>query len=918
MGLYKKNQDGESLFAGKGKSVVNHNDLTGKDANNSHPISAITNLQTVLDNIQSEVNNKATQETTTNLQGQINSLVLSPGASTGDVTNEVVQARTGIDGKSQATLNDRITHDVGQLKEQIHNGLYQLGSHKNFTFNVSDVVDRQTKTNGELFDETNTQWVSTVKLFNVSMFENIFLKTSEMRGYIYYYSNDFTFIEREVIENKKTLSTGSAAYARLCLRYIDEKESDINDMTSKILLNCTTKDDEISEELLDSKISTLEKELKDETVEVEQTGMKKYTPAFNYKRARYIVEDGELKEDGYVDATKIYKCPKLLLINFLTAEERLYLYIGDIINGMFVPDKNYILNVTSTGYANYCNQANFIPVEIEEGKYFYFGKTSAAGNDYEVYGTDIDFRKCYEVNNYIPFSASPNTGGINNPEKYYSCIIPSESHYIVIPDTNDHSTIFTFMTKDATVNPDKTYVESIMSNKWFGFVPSGRCAFIRSRQYERFGKDIHVYLMGKQYENPHGKSRVMREVAEKIQKYFIFESKVGIPWSDSANLMKAGKYFEGIPYSSYWKSAHYVGFDVTPFTALSAAADEYSIFYDKTPSRSRINAGRGGTGYGTVCSAYISLISGNPYPQSNRGMSYDSNYEIRMTSSISSGDMLIQDDFGHIVMVDDKFKKGYSLYEGVQPTSSHTYRTVDGSRNGMLQSRTRESYCDDYTYLVNNKDVSGFSKSYLDFENIEIVNGSIRPWTGNKSVLGNYDKSHGGIWITVHDDARVAHITKPDGSIVDVDVQGKTVAEITDYVTMDGEYSLHSDVSDVKEYFRFFDAGHIELRFDNNRKAIFSNPNVDYAYITAEGYGISGIKDDDDDEGGSMVVANGKYYPLLTDDKIRGNAACMIWNEWGRYSCEFELTIQENENEHTPSDTEEPEQEGTVTGSESE
>ena len=146
MGLYKKNQDGESLFAGKGKSVVNHNDLTGKDANNSHPISAITNLQTTLDNIQSEVNTKATQETTTNLQGQINNLTLSVE----DVTNEVAEARTDTDGKLQATLNDRITHDISQIiaRIDINSDLKVLGLDADFENNsftkIGGCIDKET------------------------------------------------------------------------------------------------------------------------------------------------------------------------------------------------------------------------------------------------------------------------------------------------------------------------------------------------------------------------------------------------------------------------------------------------------------------------------------------------------------------------------------------------------------------------------------------------------------------------------------------------------------------------------------------------------------------------------------------------------------------------------------------------------
>ena len=142
MGLYKKNQDGESLFAGSGKSVVNHNDLTGRDANNSHPISAITDLQATLDNMQSEVNTitnevvqarteiaaKASNESVSDLQTEMAVQTARMDQLVGEVppgsADEIADARVMVDGKIATNLGDAIRTQAALLKEQLATKYY--------------------------------------------------------------------------------------------------------------------------------------------------------------------------------------------------------------------------------------------------------------------------------------------------------------------------------------------------------------------------------------------------------------------------------------------------------------------------------------------------------------------------------------------------------------------------------------------------------------------------------------------------------------------------------------------------------------------------------------------------------------------------------------------------------------------------
>lgn len=594
----------------------------------------------------------------------------------------------------------------------------------------------------------------------------------------------------------------------------------------------------------------------------------------------------------------ILKCPKYLGWH-LSGESRLFLYIGDMVDGVFVLDESYIFDTLSDGTLNYLKAEHNKIIETDGKKYFYYRVFTDEG--VEIIGSDVFPITDFDNTSITPYYFS-NTGAFGTNEAYYSMILPAGCYY-AFRENEDAAHGNARINLGYESEGKKVTVDIYPS---FGHIPANAGVVLLRIPKEYSLDDIQLYISKPIISDAKsGMRRRAREIAADMMHKFSFESKKGIAWSDSEKLMKVGERFFGVPYSSRWKNTHHVGFEISPETAMNALNDEYSIAYDGgvDDAGERLDSvsghteipNKGGTGYGLVCSSFVSLICGNPYPQTNRGFTFDSNFEMSLSNDLNPGKCLIDSGLTHVVFVDEIYDKGYALYEGVQPCAAKTVHTNYLTAPSHLKNRTDAGMLDDYIYALVNRDKSGYNRNFYNFD-VTVANGSVRPWRGNKAVYGPWDKSKEGssIGITIHDGAAVAYLVMPSGFTHNLNVLGLNYLDIAKYVTEDGVYELYSDVSDTREYFKYYSHDPVTLSFDPDGKAVFDSENAEYVYATVSGFG-GDFGRYVEDSNGPIVIAKGKYYPDLANDpdRIRALYGCIISDPandcWGKYACICEL-----------------------------
>lgn len=334
--------------------------------------------------------------------------------------------------------------------------------------------------------------------------------------------------------------------------------------------------------------------------------------------------------------------------------------------------------------------------------------------------------------------------------------------------------------------------------------------------------------------------------------------------------------FYSVPYSSRWVNSHFIGFEVTPETALNAIADQYSIFYDdgSVSGSSEINNIRKGPGYGLVCSAFVCLIMGNAYPQTNYGMMVDSNFiKNKYIYPINSG-IYINKKLSHSVYVSNVGLNNLKLSE----CASGGIKTKGINFTSVISSLNK------YNNFITVVDRNGYDANFYDFDNIKLTLGNVRPWRGNKCVYGNWDKSAdgSGIILTLHNNPRIVYMKKPDGVIKKYFVNNSyRYLNVSDDVDVDGIYEIYSDLNQIKEYFKYYNTPAVQMKFSKGGKISFSDSNVEYCYI---------VYRNEKNENKSLVLAKNKIYKTIYENInniVKINAAIIrdpATECWGRYS----------------------------------
>lgn len=682
----------------------------------------------------------------------------------------------------------------------------------------------------------------------------------------------------------------------------------------------------------------------------------------NQTQDRYVRNaDGTVTSSGTLKLfSAIVPCPRYLGWK-LTEKSAVYLYIFKKINGEYIIDTDYEFATykNNSGEVLY-NYLSYVQKEYGEGsgaynrfietedRYFCY-RISAEGDGVTLLGADEWPEGMTENIAVAPDSVSPKRTHLKNGANY-SVVLPEGCAYAVrIADSAEYSHR-DFNVSVVYEEAGKAKAERISNGASFGVIPSGQGAALLTIPGKCPLKNVSIYTSKfVEVSSVGGRRQKARDMAQKLIRDFSFESRKNILWNDSSLPLQEGKRFYGVPYSSRWVNSHYVGFEVSIETALNALDDPYSIAYDggkeaiteqnETASASWFPSVSGsseisrndekpkeggGPGYGLVCSAFTSLIFGNPYPQTNRGFTFDRNFAIVPMTTLVSGTIAVNKGLSHCVMVDELYREGYSILEAADPCVAKTVHTNTKTVDGALNSKTRISFLDNYMYAVANLDDSGYGTPLLKFPT-SLPNGVVRPWRGHKSVYGPWDKDGSagkykgsGIGVTIHPTPEqtaagtvpVIVSFTPLGENGQAEVLNTSVLATTHYldisgaVSGSGTYKVSCGDGNPEE-FRYYAHDPVTLSFDAEGRAVFSHPDILYAYVSVRGYG-SGLTSDLGNDTGGMVIAAGKLYPDLAADtnRIRTVYAAIaeerdkdgkkIADYWGRYSvvCSQDVTSE--------------------------
>lgn len=667
----------------------------------------------------------------------------------------------------------------------------------------------------------------------------------------------------------------------------------------------------------------------------------------------YYTVDG--KTTKLSNCTVLADCPKFLGWNIEGSNVRLYLYIvknvpssglGDMLvdnwtavyeasDGSKVP--YYRFNVDSERNAYNCmnnSHSRIIKIDEDDLKFYYsieIPNTSKAPGKVTIFGCDAlpgnEMDIPAVVPNWVSSGGNPQVG-YSSTISCYSIVLPTDSYYAVLRnkpsvDQIDYPDgLFNVSYEDAEGNVN------VIPGASFGYIPANVGPALLRIPIGCTLDDITISTSKPVQSNMNsGRRRLAKEIGKDAITKFKFTSQKDILWNDSERLMETGRMFYGVPYSSRWTNSHFVGFEVSPETALNALNDPYSIAYDggvKTrvvdEETGEVTVTRfdpvnttepginfeigddGGPGYGLVCSAFSMLMNGNPYPQTNRGFTFDSGFSVEKVTDVNAGMLMVNRGMTHVVMVDEVYDNGYSLLEATDPCVAKTIHTGNIEKASYADSKTNVKFLDDYVYSVKNWDIDGYDKNLTNFD-VEVTESNARPWRGHKCVYGPWDKSErgSGIGVTFKNAGGAAVIQEPSTITRVVAADGNThYADISWYVEQGGSgtYKLISDAGE--SYFRYFNHDDVVLNFDEDGRAYFSHDDVEYVYVEVEGYGGEFSKYTADDFGktedewaktGPMVIAKGKRYPDLAKhpSRILDVRAAIVSDPtmndcWGKYS----------------------------------
>ena len=497
----------------------------------------------------------------------------------------------------------------------------------------------------------------------------------------------------------------------------------------------------------------------------------------------------------------IMKCPAFLCLRYINEDAAGYIYFYDLVDGEYVPRWDIINLSTTTGVKNWVKYAaaksNGFMMEVPDDVYV---QMYCSDGNIELYGWDGEkFGIPVSADSTVPTTAG--TKGYLMADGSYGITVPGSATFV--------------MANGCTMGTINGFVDGVATNidtnnaKGFIAMPTGyeyfriRCTSNLNGEAStkaHFGdiSEMLSVVVHAESERAAGRAKKVLDNARNA---------CGIRWTPKQAVQvnntgytatfKPGVEYMGIPYCSNWELAHYIGWHVSPHTFVNAVNDENSIFYKETVE----NAGVKAPYYGTVCSAFATMCAGWKYPQINAAMLYDPYLDIHRTAKPPIGDVYMFIDqatnLNHALLPEriDYVGKdiAISTYESIRPVSCRYTRYLSAGENLNEYGYAVQHHFSDPDMSVN--------IPYMDLEDVQIVNGSARPYKGNKSV---YTSAEGSVKINIKDtNAAQLFLRHESGEEQIIVLDGSNQIDVFSKISKDGIYYIYTNTDATRESFEF-------------------------------------------------------------------------------------------------------------------
>ena len=537
----------------------------------------------------------------------------------------------------------------------------------------------------------------------------------------------------------------------------------------------------------------------------------------NISFKRYVVEDGEIVEKDEGDAgTDYIKCPPYVVITFDNNEitARILMYFYTLEAGEYKPIWNLLNQTSSTNIKNYLSANNTKNRVIEVPDNTFMKISTAIDGDIRVFGWNGNHfgqSVCASGRDYtngIRSSAVTGKTGLLIPGDVSMVI--TKKHIINsvwgIDENGNRTDIST--TEKQSINLPKGY-KYFYADISEGYMPISAITPNATKAVQ-FGNldDSFVFVKSVNTENAFGRAESALARAKKISKIRWSAMSDALTVANGNSYFATNRVFEGVPYSSEWTKACYLGWHISAHTFVNAANDKRSVFYTEEGRHK-------GPGYGLVCSSYATLVCGFPYPVVNNGFGLDPKCYELVVNKPQLG-MVMTKNKEHCLIV-NSFESGnsynaYTLYEQSTPVTRElvNYSFITNDSN----STKNYPYINDYIYAANHLDaIDGFNGTY-DLDDITITGGSARPNRGDRSVYTSNDV----IKINIKDLTastcymqectynKTSRVFTPVGNVTSMNIEASNKPNvIIDSGSLnDGAfYAVWTNTDDTKEYFEY-------------------------------------------------------------------------------------------------------------------
>lgn len=525
-------------------------------------------------------------------------------------------------------------------------------------------------------------------------------------------------------------------------------------------------------------------------------------------------------------------CPKRLFLRFTETTARIYLYFYNLVDGVYVPDWTILgagMYAGTNRIMNYLNSGSVpsLVIDLPDGMYMQASVDQSVSGDVLLYGWDgVKFGPA--VSGITTMSTSTGDmgglkpGGVNADGEPYSgvknggVVLPGSAKGFICTSGKDAIIYLFRVTGEGMDEKPLAAVSRFceLPGDCIYYIARFAPEYVSASNYQEstitgdLSDRICVFCEA-DAQKPSAKALAVIEQAKRI---------CDVKWTAAADLKvvkreiyyKQGVTYNGIPYGSSdaWDLAHYVGWHVSLHTFVNAANDPNSILYTEKLG----NADYSAPYYSLVCSAFATAAAGWPYPNTNHGFIYDPKV-MMVPCHVPPIGSVWSDVFSHCVVPErvDQFADGCAVtaYEQMHPHGMRTTRYSNisaANEKDSFNATQGADYYDAYGWAAYHQDALGESQvPYLDFDDMEIVNGSARPYKGDKSVYTSEDKK---VLINIKSGSYL-YLKKKGASeaFEPIEISAQTQIDVKTYLDSagggSGIYYVYTDADSTQESFEY-------------------------------------------------------------------------------------------------------------------